>query len=183
MKPILTKDTRWLTDVEPINIQVEDCIFYELKINGNSAWDILDMIKWDMRFVHKDTKKVSFSEHISLYDMAGNYFVLEYNDSNQRDDTIKKLKETFEHDEKEIFAKKIIENWLERQIPEYLWRFDYDWKYYIIINGLNGLSSEINPEKWIYKWMIVNPNLYYWEFRNINNIQNEIQKNLDIVIK
>ncbi len=183
MKPILTKDTRWLTNVEPINFQAREIVFYDMKITWNFAKAIEQMVKWDMRFVHKNTKKVNFSEHISLYDMAGNYFALEYTDSIQRDSTIKKLKETFEHDEKEIFAKKIIENWLERQIPEYLWKFDYDWKYYIIINWLNRLSSEINPEKWVYKWVIVNPNLYYWGSRDISKVQNKVLENANTAIE
>lgn len=182
MKNIVTHDSRWLKDVEPINLQVEDCIFYDLKINGNSAWDILDMIKWDMRFVHKDTKKVPFTDSIEIYDMAGNYFVVEYQSEEQRNNDIQGLKDNFSYDKKEIFAEKIIEDWAERQVPDYKGRFEYNGKYYIIVWALNKLTWETTSEKGIYKGVILSPDSYYWADKKIQNTQEWIWDNVKGII-
>jgi hypothetical protein len=56
------------------------------------------------------------------------------------------------------FYAKELEN--KRQNPKYKWYFEYNWKHYIMIDWLNKLTDEINAEIWIYKWVIVNPEMY-----------------------
>lgn len=48
-----------------------------------------------------------------------------------------------------------------RQIPEIAWSFEYGWKWYIILFPRNWLTDETFPERGVYKWVIVNPELYF----------------------
>lgn len=166
---IVTKDTRDLTDVSPITFQAKDIVFYEMKITWNFAWDIEDMIKWNLYFVWEDTQKISLNNDIEVFDMWWNFFVVEYNDEAGRNKDISLLKQRFEESWK--FAKELEE---QRQVPEFEWYFEYNGKYYIIVNGLNKLTQEINPEKWVYKWVIVNPSKYFEVENEVQNIAGKV---------
>lgn len=48
-----------------------------------------------------------------------------------------------------------------RQIPEIAWSFECEWKWYIILFPRNALTDETIPERGIYKWVIINPELYF----------------------
>lgn len=63
---IVTKDTRELKDVAPINFQAKQIIFYEMKITWNFAWDIEDMVQWNFYFVWKKSKKYNLTFFINL---------------------------------------------------------------------------------------------------------------------
>ncbi|MGE4443532.1 MAG: hypothetical protein AB7E37_00890 [Candidatus Altimarinota bacterium] len=54
---IVTKDTRELIDVAPINFQAKQIIFYEMKITGNFAGDIEDMVQGNFFLYEKTQKK------------------------------------------------------------------------------------------------------------------------------
>ncbi len=179
---IVNKDTRELTDVSPIIYQARDIIFYDMKITGNFAWDLLDMIKWDLRFVHTDTQKISFWDK-NVYDMAWNYFIVEYTTDQQRNSDIQWISDNFKYDEKEIFSEKIIEDWNTGQIPEYLWRFEHEGKKFLIINGLNKLTNEINPTKWIYKWVIISSDDYSNASSKIKTVNSETWSQVNNIIK
>lgn len=153
---VVKSDIRELTDVTPINFQAEEIIFYEMKITWNFAWDIEDMVKWNFYFVWENTKKVLLNDIVDVFDMWWNFYVVEYNDKSLRDIDIELLKQRFQEEGK--FAKELEE---KRQVPTFDWYFDYDWKYYTIVNGLNNLTDEFNSEKWVYKWVIVNPWRYF----------------------
>lgn len=161
---IVTRDTRDLTDISPINFQAKDIVFYEMKITWNFAWDIEDMVKGNFYFVWKDTKKFPLNNGIEIFDMWWNFFVVEYSDETSRNEDVELLKQRFKESGK--FAKELEE---KRQVPEFEWYFEYNWKYYIIVNWLNKLTNEINPEKGVYKWVIVNPGKYF-------EVENEVKQ-------
>lgn len=170
---IVNKDTRELTDVTPINFQARKITFFEMKITWNFAWDIEDMVQWNFYFVWEDTKKISLNNDTEVFDMWWNFFVVEYFDENLRNQDIALLKQNFQENWK--FAKELEE---KRQIPTFDWYFEHEWKYYIIVNGLNKLTDEINSEKGIYKWVIVNPSKY---FEVENEVKNVVWKIDDIL--
>lgn len=180
---ILKTDNRELTDVTPIIFETDWVIFYDMKVTGNFATIIVEMVKWNFYFMHKNTKKITFDTSKEIYDMAGNYFVIEYKFESERDSDIRWLKDNFKYDEKEIFAKKIIDNWAIRQVPEYDWKFEYNWKYYLIIWALNKLTDEINPEKWLYKWIIIDYDKYYGLNKNVEAEIKETSDKVDELIK
>ncbi len=63
----------------------------------------------------------------------------------------------------------------DKQIAEPVWYFDFNWKYYLVINPYNSFTEETNPELWIYKWVIVNPELYFWKiWKEVRKVENNI---------
>ncbi len=57
----------------------------------------------------------------------------------------------------------------DRQVPEVVWIFQHNWNCYIVLYAYNPLTEEINPEKWVYKWVIVNPGKYF-------EVENEVKQ-------
>lgn len=165
----VTRDTRGLTDVTLINFQAREIIFYEMKITWNFAWDIEDMLEWNMNLINFKFNKIALNWSADIFDIWWNLFVVEYSDISLRNQDIIFLKQRFEAAWK--FAKELEE---KRQIPEFEWYFEYNWKYYTIVNWLNTLTDEVTPEKWIYKWVILNPSKYF-------EIENEARKIADKV--
>lgn len=153
---IVNKDTRELTDVAPINFQARKITFFDMKITWSFARWIEEMVQWNFYFVWEDTKKIFLNNDTEVFDMWWNFFVIEYIDENLRNQDIELLKQNFQENWK--FAKELEE---KRQIPTFDWHFEHEWKYYIIVNGLNELTDEKNPEKGIYRWVIVNPSRYF----------------------
>jgi len=169
---IVNKDTRTLTDITPINYQrtKENIIFYEMWITGSFSWCIEEMVKWNYYFSWENTKKIHFYTWVEIYDMWGNLFVVEYADKTLRDRDIELLKTHFLSEGK--FAKKLEQ---ERQIPEFDGYFDYNGKYYTIVDGLNSLTDEVSPEKWVYKWVIIHPLKYFQVENEKKNIFDKIK--------
>ena len=63
-----------------------------------------------------------------------------------------------------------------KQIAESSWNFELNWKYYLILSPYNAFTDEINPELWIYKWVIVNPELYFWKIENqVDSVENKVK--------
>lgn len=182
MSEILDTDNRWLKDLTPIDYKAEDIIFYDMKINWNFACSIEDMVKWDFRFVNKWSQKISFSDGIGIFDMVWNYFVTEYTSEEKRNLDVKSLKNNFKYDDKEIFAQKIEDDWACKQVPEFCWRFEYEWKFYIIVHWLNKLTEEIDSQKGVYKWVIVSPSSYFEGDEVIwwitDTFESEVDKNI-----
>lgn len=169
---IVTRDIRELNDITPINFQARKITFFEIKISWNFAWDIEDMLEWNTKLINFTFNHVEFNWNVNVFDIWWNLFVVEYSYETSRNKDVELLKQRFEESWK--FAKELEE---ERQIPEFEWYFDYEWKYYIIVNGLNKLTDEISPEKWVYKWVIVNPWKYFevWdEWKKIAERINDI---------
>lgn len=54
---------------------------------------------------------------------------------------------------------KTYQNW--RHVPELVWSLDDEDNYYIIVSPNHNDTDEINPNIGVYKWMIINPELYY----------------------
>jgi len=169
---IVNKDTRVLTDVTPINYQKTkgSIIFYEMKITGSFSGCIEEMVKWNYYFSWENTKKIYFSRWVEIFDMWGNLFVIEYSDKITRDSDIELLKIHFQAEGK--FAKKL-EN--ERQVPVFDGYFNYNGKYYTIVDGLNSLTNEVSPEKWVYKWVIISPSKYFQVEKEKKNIFDKIK--------
>jgi hypothetical protein len=175
---ILDKDERWLTDVAPINYKTDDIIFYEMKINWSYAWCIADMIKWNNYFVGEETFKIPFWEKKEIYHVwwKWNSFVLVYENKQERDKDIDLLKKYFKLDWK--YFSKLLEK--DRHVAEMRWYFEYNWRYYTIVEWLNKLTSETNPELWIYKWVIVCPSLYFWKvWEKIKQVEDKVDDILE----
>lgn len=123
------------------------------------------LLEWNE--IHK------FDENRNIIDsIYSDYVLVEYIDSdimkqdiinNSKIEIINKLKS------KEI-------DW-NRQIAENTWNFELNQKYYLISNPYNPFCDEINPEKWIYKWVIIDFDKYFeidWNVKDFSRKINEI---------
>jgi hypothetical protein len=154
--PTLSTDPRWLHDDYLIDFQWKKIIFYDMKISSGEASAIEAMLQWNNYFVGEQTEKVIFSSHINIYHTLWNTFVLEFDDKEKRDETIKSLKSHFKPTK---YFSEVMEN--GRQVPSFQGYFDHKWSSYIIVYGRNKLTEEKNPQKGIYQWVIVDPLLYF----------------------
>jgi hypothetical protein len=166
-----------LTDIQSKDFTIEGVDFFDVKIVKNFAWDILDMVKWNTQFVHPDTKKVSLSCENNLYDMLWNYYVIEYSCRMLATENIASLEKNFCIDGWWHFSCIIEHNGIIWHVPEYKGRFSYNGKNYIIVGAVNTLTSETDFEKGIYKWVIIEPDSYFFQIEETlsghkNTIQN-----------
>jgi len=139
-------------------------------IEFRSAWDwwsientISYILMWRSYIVDFDElkNKKDFND-IILYHLFANHFLLKYDSEIERNKNKVLFQEKFEPIEKSFNS---VEQSDWSQIPQYYWEFENNWKFYLITIAVNRISDsdEINPEKGVYKWVIVNPDLYFWE--------------------
>lgn len=164
--------------------------FNNNKLNTYKVWDIsfeairnpgtlfstinyLFSWKWNLKSFN-DSDKVTFWDNL-IYNFYWNHFIIEYSDLNKINDNILYFTNNFEKIE-DSFNSVEFENNL--QIPEYIWYFKYDWKQYIILKWCNKFTDEINPEKWIYRWVIIEPDKY---FEVTSEVQKVVSKVEDIL--
>jgi len=135
-----------------------------------SSWDwwsieniISYILMWRPDIVDFDEKenKKKFND-ITLYHLFANHFLLEYDSEIERNKNKTLFQEKFEPIEKSFNS---VEQSDWSQIPQYYSEFENKWKFYLITRAVNRISDfdETNEQKWIYKWVIVNPELYFWE--------------------
>ena len=101
-----------------------------------------------------------FDDNRNIIDsIYSDYILVEYNNESIRNKDIKIINNKIN-----IISplKTEIIDW-NKQLANPVWNFELDWKYYLVLNPYNPFSDELNKEKWIYKWVIVNPELYFWE--------------------
>ena len=144
--------------------KIKWCNWYKLGkftvFNVPDKWipfNLFDEI-WD--FLEEWNSIPKFDDNRNIIDsIYSDYILVEYNNENIRNKDI------------EIMNNKInitsplrteAIDW-NKQLANPVWNFELKWKYYLVLNPYNPFSNEINKEKWIYKWVIVNPELYFWE--------------------
>ena len=155
--------------------------FNEIKeINWINTYKIDEYISWDKditifnvkkdyatnifneytNFLLKWWKLLKFDKVRSIIDnIYWDIILIEYNDKINRDNDSNLM------DSKINIINPIKSEELDkkRQIAEPIWKLDLDWKYYLFLYPYNWTTDETNPELWIYKWVILNPELYFWE--------------------
>ncbi len=153
-------------------------------IEFKSAWDwwsientISYILMWRPDIVDFDEfeNKKEFNDMI-LYHLFANNFLLEYNSEDERNKNKILFQKKFEPIEKSFNS---VEQWDWTQVPQYYWEFEYDWKFYLITIAVNRIfeTDETNLEKGVYKWIIVNPDLYFWEVeKEVKNIEWKVNK-------
>ncbi len=120
---------------------------------------------WKMvGFVTKSEQFKSFTSNINIAEWIWPwYYLLECPNHLVGDNTINEFKNNFLFEDNKFNSIPIDEN---KQIPEYVGSFSYDEKFYLIVFSHNSLTKENNIDKGIYKWMILDPILYFWEWDN-----------------
>lgn len=137
--------------------------FYDTDLNETQ------LIKIDKYILEKWEYKEFIFWNTNIIDFWSNLLLVEITNLNI-ENTKKWFTNKFEMD---WYFSKELEN--KRQIPEYKWYFEYKWKIYIMLDWLNKLTDEINPEKWIYKWVIIEPNKYFEVESEVKNVVSKIE--------
>jgi hypothetical protein len=162
------------------------------EINWENIFKIDEYISWNKDIIIFDVKKnyapnvfnrythyllewkkfIFFNENKNILDwIYSDYIVIEYQNKENRDEDSDLMNKKI-NIINPIKSEKL--NW-NRQIAEPIWKLDLDWKYYLFLYPYNWTTDEINPELWIYKWIIVNPELYFWKvWEEIDSIEDKV---------
>lgn len=140
---------------------------YDVKewVPYNALTNMADhLLEWGILNEFDADKKVSNE----LY--GKEYFLLEYTDQAKRDADKalfdKKFKRT-------AFTSELYEN--RRQIGEPTWIFEFNWKFYTVLYVDNLLTEEIDAVKWVYKWVILSPQVYFESDAGIEIVQQRLE--------
>jgi hypothetical protein len=99
-----------------------------------------------------------FDENRNIIDSVySDYILVEYSDKNVRDRDIRNNSKI--NIINSLKSEKI--DW-DKQLAENTWNFEYNWKYYLVLNPYNPFTEETNPDLWIYKWIIIDSDKYFW---------------------
>jgi hypothetical protein len=133
--------------MNPMEIQTSSIHWLEMNYDTSISTAII----FNVKSVLNQTKIVDIEEFlwISIYDIWASIYLLEFNTELERDKVSEYLYSNFKPKNK-ISAQKLPWN---RQTPENLCQFNYNQKYYIVINALNNITDEVNEKEWVYKWM------------------------------
>ena len=124
---------------------------------------------WD--FLHEWWIIPNFDKDRNLIDsLYSNYILIEYLDKYIRSRDI-------ENNSKiniinSIKSESIDKNW---QLAENTWNFEFNWKYYLVIYPYNSLTDEINPEKWLFRWVIIDSDKYFQVNNQVNDSNSQVQ--------
>ncbi len=162
------------------------------KINWQNIFKIDNYISWDKEIIVFDVKEEFspniFNEYVDfllewwnlvrfdekrnvINDIYWDIILLEYNDKKARDNDYILMDKNIDIINP-IKSKEL--DW-NRQIAEPIWKLDLNWKYYLFLYPYNWLTEEINPDLWIYKWVIINPELYFWKvWKEVREIENKV---------
>lgn len=144
--------------------------FYDTELNSTQLiWLEFDTLeKWNY-------EEIIFLDK-SIIDFWSNLILVEIN---KKDIEIRKKWFTDNFKKDGYFAKEL-EN--QRQIPKYKWYFEYEWKAYLMVDWLNKLTDEINENLWVYKWLVLDIDKYYWISEDSKNIIDDTEWKVDNIL-
>jgi hypothetical protein len=142
--------------------------FEHTKLATSAIKEIANFLK------SKDTPWIQFDNERIIYQRNGNFFIIEY----KSEEVMKGERETFltYFKTENFFPKREKGGW---QIPEVDFEAEYKWKYYLLLEALLKLKEQTITEKWVYKWVIINPKKYF----NITNERKNSKKRVKDIIE
>lgn len=134
-------------------------------------WIPLSMFNKLVKYILEWKEIPKFDKNRNIIDSVySDYILIEYIDSNIMEQDIinnSKIEVINKLKSKEI-------DW-NKQIAENTWNFELNWKYYLILNPYNPFTDEINSEKWIYRWIIVNFEKYFEVAGEVQKVVSKIE--------
>jgi hypothetical protein len=128
-------------------------------------------------FDWKEIPKYDDNRNI-ITDLYGDFIYIEYSNNNIRK---KDINNNNKINKINFLKSEIIEG--TRQIAENIWDFEYNWKYYLVLHPVNSTTSETNPEKWLFRWVIVDYEKYYWLNSEVESEVKETSWKVEDLIK
>lgn len=110
----------------------------------------------------------------SLY---SDYILVEYIDKNIRDRDIN-------NNSKIIIINSLKSEKIDwnKQLAENTWNFEYNWRFYLVLNPYNSFTDETNPEKWLYKWVIIDSDKYFWVCEKLKEVVKGVVDEVDEIL-
>lgn len=142
-------------------VQADTPYIYNSGVSVNDVKPSCPVLMYDdmVDFIVDGGQCESFNDISNIWEDIYSWFLLvEFSDINSRDKNQDQLKNKFEL-AKNWFHAKVLDG--NRQVPESVWSFEINGKWYSIILPKNGLTDETLQERGVYKWVIVNPELYF----------------------
>lgn len=125
--------------------------FIDTKLVTSAIWNIERFLKWK-----RECEIYKLDESRTLHQFSWNYYIIEYSDKDIRDKDRELFKSNFKPTK--FFAEQE-GDW--NQVPECDLKVDYDWKYYTLVYAHLKLTEDEDKGKWVYKWVIFNPQKYF----------------------
>lgn len=136
---------------------------------------IMNMIDWKWHLVNqkKEETEVFLDWKLFMYELSWKDFVIFYENIKERENDMKLLNDNFKA--KWIYSVKM-EDW--NQVPEIIWPFEYYWKIWLWIHARNDLdnSKKEIDEKWVYKWVVVKPELFFKTKKTVEENKWKVEK-------
>lgn len=139
----------WFTTVHNLHPNVIESPFIEIWEYLKKWWDMIDF----------DTNRKINKDRVYLATLLIEYTDKDILESDKRNNAQIKLKNPIQS----IPIDKT------RQIGESIGDFEWNGKYYLVVYTYNSLTEETAPERWIFKWVIVDMEKY-----NITKSQSEL---------
>ena len=131
----------------------------------DEIWDYLD--EW--------WKIPNFDENRNILDnIYSDYILVEYTEKNIRDKDIENNKSI--NIINPIKSEAIDSN---KQLAENVWNFEYNNKYYLVLNPYNAFTEETNSEKWLFRWVIIDSNKYFEVNNQVKDTNSQVKNILD----
>jgi len=105
------------------------------------------------------------------------YILVEYVDKNIRDKDINNNSKI--NIINSLKSEKI--DW-NKQLAENTWNFEYNGKYYLVLNPYNPFTDETNSNLWLYKWVIIDSDKYFWVGDDSKDIIEDTVNNIDDIL-
>ncbi len=134
----------------------------------DEIWDFLD--EWWV--------VSNFDENRNVLDsIYSDYILVEYTDENIRNKDINNNSKI--NIINSLKSEKI--DW-NKQLAENTWNFEYNWKYYLVLNPYNSFTDETDSERWLYKWVIIDSGKYFWIGEESQNVVSKIVETVEKII-
>ena len=162
------------------------------KINWNNWYKLENFVVFDVprewipfNLFKRIERYLSWKLEIPKFDENRNitnsvyldYVLIEYNNENIKNrDIINNSKIDIINP---IKSEKI--DW-NKQLGENVWNFEYNWKYYLVLNPYNSFTDETNVDLWLYKWIIIDSDKYFWISEYSKNVVDDTVNKVDEIL-
>jgi hypothetical protein len=167
IKEIETKKGYWAYDMEWV------------KVNNIPEWYAYNIHAEILYYLFEWKEIPNFDNTRNIItDLYLETIYIEYSDNNVRNKDIENYKKI-----KLINPFKSEKIDKSRQIALNIWDFEYNWKYYLVLEPLNQLTDETNTEKWLFRGVIVDYEKYYGANNDVKDEIKETSTKIEDLIK
>lgn len=125
--------------------------FVGTKLVTSAISRVMKFLRWEKIYSH-----FHIDEDRNIHQFSGNFFILEYQNSQIRENDKKLFQQHFKPTKH--FATMEADG---SQVPDTDFTVDYEGKYYLLIHARLRLTDITDVLKWVYRGVVVNPETYF----------------------